>query len=287
MLPEFELLLPKTLPEALGLLAAHAPDVAPLAGGTNLVPDLRSGRHTPPVLVNVERLPGLGELRRDDGHLILGGGVTLTEVLKSALIAEQAPVLHQAAAVFANPLVRNRATVGGNLADASPAADTAPALLVLDAEVELTSQAGTRTVPLHEFFTGVRKTVRRPDELITTLRWPVLPPHTITAFHKIGLRKADAIAVINAAVRVTTDGAGRCREARIALGAVAPTPLRIPTAEAVLQDQPLTPAVIAEAARLAAEAVTPISDVRGGAGYRRRMAEVLVRRLLTAAAGGA
>lgn len=287
MLPEFELLLPKTLSEALGLLAAHAPAVAPLAGGTNLVPDLRSGRHTPKVIVNVERLPGLGELRRDDGQLILGGGVTLTEVLKSALIAEQAPVLHQAAAVFANPLVRNRATVGGNLADASPAADTAPALLVLDAEVELTSQAATRTVPLREFFTGVRQTVRRPDELLTALRWPVLSPHTTTAFHKIGLRKADAIAVINAAVCVTTDGAGRCREARIALGAVAPTPRRIPTAEAVLQDQPLTPAVIAEAARLAAEAVAPINDVRSGAGYRRRMAEVLVRRLLTQASAGA
>ena len=172
MLPEFELWLPRTLPDALQQLAAAAPEGAPLAGGTNVVPDLRSGRHCPKVLVDVSKLEELRGIRREDGHITAGGGATLTDLLASPLVAETASPLRQAAALFANPLIRNRATLAGNLADASPAADTVPPLMVLDAEVDLISQSGCRTVPLDGFFTGVRKTVRRPDELIQSVRWP-------------------------------------------------------------------------------------------------------------------
>jgi len=126
MLPEFALLMPQTLEEALEMLAEGAPDVAPLAGGTNLVVDMRSGRYRPSVVVNIGGLEELRGVRRENGHLVVGGGVTIAELLDDPLIAQHAPVLRESAAVLANPLVRNRATVGGNLADASPAADSAP-----------------------------------------------------------------------------------------------------------------------------------------------------------------
>ncbi len=171
--------------------------------------------------------------------------------------------------------------MGGNLVDASPAADTAPPLLALDAEVELASRDGTRRVPLADFLVGVRKTLRRPDELLTAVRVP-LPSAAGCAshFHKLGLRKADAISVLSAAVALTWDAAGRCTTARIALGALAPTPRRATAAEDVLLGHTLTPALIAEAARLAGEATRPIDDIRGAAAYRREVAEVVVRRLL-------
>ena len=175
MLPEFDLLQPKTIPEALAILAERRAAVMPVAGGTNVLVDLRAGKHQPQALVDVARLPGLRGIHREDGHLVIGGGTTISDLLYDPLIAQHAPALQEAAAVFANPLIRNRATVGGNLADASPAADTAPPLLALDAEVELASQSGTRRVPLVDFLVGVRKTLRRPDELLIAVRFPVPP----------------------------------------------------------------------------------------------------------------
>ncbi len=283
MLPEFNLLRPKTLPEALDMLAE--PDVMPIAGGTNVIADLRAEKHHPQALVDLSRLAELRGIRQENGHIAVAGGATITDLLREPLIARHAPALVQAARVFANPLIRNRATVAGNLADASPAADTAPPLLVLDAEVELTSREGTRWVALAEFFTGVRATVRRPDEVITLVRFPAtIEGHrVVSAFYKLGLRKADAISVVSAAVAVSFDDAGRCRHARIALGAVAPQPIRAVAAEEALVGEKLTPALIAEAARRAGRATRPISDIRGSASYRREVTEILVRRLLTAA----
>jgi CO/xanthine dehydrogenase FAD-binding subunit len=289
MLPEFELLLPQTLSEALAMLAEKGPEITPLAGGTNVIVELRQNRPRHRVLMDVSRLAELRGMRREDGHVVLGGGTTIAELLTDPLIAAYGAPLRQAAAVLGSPLVRNRATVAGNLVDASPAADTAPPLLALGAEVELASRAATRRVPLDAFFVGPNETVRRPDELLVAIHWPVPPPHSAAAFHKLGLRQALACAVVNAAVMVERDvGAGAspastpalCRQARIALGAVAPKPIRPHTAEDLLRGQRLTPNVIAEAARLAAKATHPIDDVRGSAAYRRRVTEVLVRRLL-------
>ena len=291
MLPEFDLLTPQTLPKAIEMLAEGTPDVVPLAGGTNLIVDLRGGRYRPPpsppceggsalVLVNVAGLDELRGIRQEAGRLVVGGGVTIAELLDDPLIAQYAPVLREAAAVFANPLVRNRATVGGNLVDGSPAANMSPPLLVLDAEVELASKAGVRRVPLDNFLVGVRQTLRRPDELLTAIRWPIPPPRSASAFYKIGLRKSDAIAVVSAAVMVACDERGHCEQARIALGSVAPRVIRARAAEETLRGQPLTGKVIAEAARLSAEVACPIDDIRGSAAYRQRVTEVLVRRLL-------
>ena len=280
MLPEFDLIRPNTIPEALAILAEHGAAAMPVAGGTNVLVDLRAGKHQPQVLVDVARLPGLRSIQREDGHLVVGGGTTISDLLYEPLIARHAPALREAASVFANPLIRNRATVGGNLADASPAADTAPPLLALDAEVELASQNGTRRVPLVDFLVGVRKTLRRSDELLIAVRFPVPLSGNVSHFQKVGLRRADAISVLSAAVGVTCDAAGRCTVARIALGALAPRPLRAAAAETLLVGEKLTPAAIAEAARLAGEAARPINDIRGSADYRRQVTEVIVRRLL-------
>jgi CO/xanthine dehydrogenase FAD-binding subunit len=162
MLPEFDFWTPQTLPEALALLGEGGLDVIPLAGGTNVIPDLRSGRHIPKVLMDVSHLSELREIHCGDGTIFIGGAVTLAEVLASPMLLEAEQPLVQSARLFANPLIRNRATIGGNLVDASPAADTAPPLLVLDAVVDLISQTGCRSVPLQEFFTGVRKTSGAP-----------------------------------------------------------------------------------------------------------------------------
>jgi carbon-monoxide dehydrogenase medium subunit len=285
MLPEFDLLMPETLPEALALLAEGARKVTPVSGGTNLIVDLRGGRRRPGTLMNISGMDGLCGIRREDGHLVIGGGVTVAGLLDEPLVTRHASILKNAASVFGSPLVRNRATVGGNLADASPAADLAPPLLALDAEVELASAEGKRRVPLEEFMVGVRETLLEPQELLVAVRCPTPPPHSAGAFYKLGLRKADAVSVVSAAVMVEGDGDGHCRQARIALGAVAPRPIRARAAEDLLRGRPLDPATIAEAARLATESASPIDDIRGSAAYRRRMIGVLVRRLLAAAAG--
>jgi carbon-monoxide dehydrogenase medium subunit len=283
MLPEFELVRPSSLNEALQVLAAATPKVLPIAGGTNLTVDMRSGRHEPEVIVNIENLPELKGIRREDGQVWVGGGVTIAELLKDGLVAATAPVLRSACAVFANPLIRNRATVGGNLVDGSPAADTAPSLLALDAEIELTSQAGVRRLPLDEFFIHVRKTARRPDEVVTALRWAAPEPGAVSAFYKLGLRKADAISVVSVAVVLEVES-GICRKARIALGSVAPRPLRVKSAEQWLTGKTLSRELFYEAAALAGEAISPISDLRASADYRRRATIVLTRRMLEKAA---
>ena len=280
MLPEFDFLRPRTLPEGLGLLAELAPGVMPLAGGTNLIVELRDGHSSPKRLMDVGRLRELRGIRRDDGHIVVGGGTTVSEVLLHPLIAEHGRPLGQAAALLGNPLVRNRATVAGNLVNASPAADTAPPLIALGAELELVSQNGTRSVPVDGFMVDVNKTLIRPDELLASIRWPMPPARSAAGFYKIGLRKADACSVINAAAMIVWDESGLCRQARIAIGAAAPRPVRARRAESALLGRPLDAGTIEEAAHLAVESVQPIDDIRGTAAYRRRMVPVMVRRLL-------
>jgi carbon-monoxide dehydrogenase medium subunit len=204
--------------------------------------------------------------------------------LKNPLLIENADIVRQSAAKFANPMIRNLATVGGNLASASPAADLAPALLALGAEVELTNKSGRRVVPLEEFFLGPRRTARKADELVTAISWKTPPAHSAGSFYKLGLRQADAISVVSVAVMLEREG-DKCRSACIALGAVAPRPMRAHRAEDVLVGQPLTEAVISEAARVASEECNPSDDLRGSGAYRRRMVRVYVARMLNQAWG--
>jgi CO/xanthine dehydrogenase FAD-binding subunit len=282
---EFDLLTPKSVPEALSMLADKAPNITPLAGGTNVIVNMRQDRCRYEMLMDLTGLDELRGIRRENGHLVLGSMTTVAELLEAPQIAEHASPLREAAAVFANPLVRNRATVGGNLVDASPAADTAPPLLALDAEVELHSQRdGVRRVPLDEFMVGVNETKIRSDELLYAIRWLVPPPHSAGGFYKIGLRMGSACSVVSAAVMIESGADGVCQTARIALGAVADHPMRAYASEEKLVGQLLKPEVVEAVGGSSAENVHPIDDLRGTAAYRRRMVDVLVRRLLSRAA---
>jgi carbon-monoxide dehydrogenase medium subunit len=284
MLPEFDLLIPESLHQALEWMQMHARPANPLAGGTNLVVDMRSGRHAPKVLVNINDLPELHQVELIAGELKIGSTVTIAELQSNPLVRRYGLVLVEAANTFANPLVRNRATLGGNLVDASPAADCAPPLLALDAEVELVSLAGSRRVRLEDFFTGVRKTVIRQGEILAAVYLPVMPQGTHapvgSAYYKIGLRKADAISVVSAAVLVETGPDRRCSKVRIALGSVAPLAMRAIRAEKSLAGSLLSPESIHQAGVIASGEVSPISDLRASAAYRRQMVAVIVGRLL-------
>jgi len=298
MLPSFDLKCPPTLDEALEILAAE-PQVQPIAGGTNLIVDMRSGKLAPSTLVEVGGLHELCCIHERDGILEIGGAVTIAELLDDPMIERHAPILQEMGRSFANTLIRNRATVGGNLVNAAPCSDTAPALLVLDAEIELRSLVGTRRVPLDEFLVGAFETKRQGNELLTCVRVPIPPPSARTAFEKMGLRKISCMAKVDVAVRVDVDDAGTVTNARVAVGAASAVALRVPEAEAALVGGSLTteadvPASqglageqrlgrsIEEAVRLVGEAVEP----RAGSEYKRQVVRGITRRLLESLAEG-
>jgi len=278
-LPEFEFLRPKTLDEALEMLST-TPEAMPIAGGTNLIPDMRKGTYSPETVVDVSKLPELCCIRRAEGRLLIGGAVRIAELLEDPMVAEDAPILPEMARSFANVLIRNRATVGGNLVNSAPCCDSAPAFLVLDAEVELASLVGTRRLPLSEFLVGAFETARQPHELLTAVRVPILSDRSSSAFEKMGLRKISCMAKVDVAVLVESNDDGACEVARIALGAASPVALRAKEAEEALVGRPLGPEAIDTASERAASAVVP----RTGSEYKRQVVRALTRRLLAAAA---
>jgi xanthine dehydrogenase iron-sulfur cluster and FAD-binding subunit A len=271
---------PSTLEEALGLLREHGDKARIVAGGTDLVLELERGVRRVEALVDVTRLPGLDEIRAENGVVHLGARVTHGQAVTSSLLVERAFPLAMACWQVGSPQIRNRATIAGNLANASPAGDTITPLWALDASVILASQQrGQRQLPLGEFFLGVRRTALLPDEMLVAIRFPALRPNERGAFVKLGLRQAQAIAVVNVAVGIGFEG-DRISRASIALGSVAPTIVRAAEAEESLVGRPLTPYTIARAARLASDAARPIDDIRGSAAYRRAMVRVLTSRAL-------
>jgi carbon-monoxide dehydrogenase medium subunit len=283
LLPPFEYRRATSLLQATTLLAEN-PAAQALAGGTDLLVDLRERRRQAPLLVDVADLVELGGITADDGATRIGGGVTIGELLASPLVRTRLPALRAAARDFADFLTRNKATLGGNLANASPGADLVVPLLALDAAVVLAGASGERTVPLDAFLLGPRRTGLRPGELV---RHVVVPQSEARqAWYKLGLKQGGAIAVVSVATSVAVDPAGRVAAARIALGAVGPRPFRARDAEAHLVGSALTPAGMARAAELAAGAARPITDVRGGADYRTAMVQALVARCLASAESG-
>jgi carbon-monoxide dehydrogenase medium subunit len=275
MLPDFELIEPRSLDEALDALAGGG---TPLAGGTNLLVDLRARRESADRLVSLGRVDALRGIARENGQVRIGAGTTVADLLRDPLVAEEAPGLVEAARVFAGTMVRNSATVAGNLCYGSPAADLAPPLIALDAEAVLRSAEGERMVPLVDFCTGVRRTVLKRGELMTGVRWKSRPQPSAHLFHKLGLRKGDAIAVTSVALTMVAED-GACSDVRIVLGAVGPVVLRAGRAEAMLTGREPTEAVIEAAASEAANVCTPIDDLRATAEYRRHVVGVLTRRL--------
>ncbi len=280
---------PTTLDEVLALKAHYREQARIVAGGTDLLLELERGtRRTPegrpPGLIDLTRVPGLAQIRRDGDTVRLGALVTHNQVAVHAATVAQGFPLARASWEVGSPPLRNRATVVGNVVTASPANDTLPALLALDATITVRSQRqGERRLPLADFVTGFRQVDLAPDEVVTEIAFPALAAHQAGTFIKLGLRRAQAISVVNVAVVLTfadTDRHGPIRGARIALGSVAPTVIRAPEAEAWLTGHPLDERRIAEAARLAARAARPIDDIRGSAEYRRAMVEVLTARAL-------
>jgi carbon-monoxide dehydrogenase medium subunit len=285
MLPQFELYQPRTLPEALGLLSHAHGSLQPFAGGTNLIPDLRGGRERGGKFMALAKLNELRFIRSDAGRFEIGGRATVNDLLGSPEIEREAPALYASAKAFAGHMVRNAATVAGNICYGSPSADLLPPLLALDAEVTLASMAGTRAMPLSSFNLGYKKTALKPGELMTKLSWPRPKAGTVQLFYKLGLRKGDAISVANAAVTMALKDRV-CRHVRIALGSVAATVVRAEAAEKLLLGREIDDALIAEAAELAAAAASPIDDLRASKEYRLHIARVLVKRLLRQAMGG-
>ncbi len=274
--------LPRTLPEALELKAAH-PEAMPIAGGTDVMVEINFDRHRPEALIDLTRLGELQTWRREDGHVLLGSGVTYSRIMRE-LPGLRAWV--QASRTVGSPQIRNRGTVGGNLGTASPAGDALPVIAAHDAEVLTISASGERSLPWQEFLVGVKRNALRSDELIAGVRWRAV--RGTGSFSKIGTRNAMVISMAGLCLLLDEDS----RQVRVALGSVAPTIVRAPGAEAFAAteiaragawDDPgatVPEATLAEFGERVAAAARPIDDIRGTARYRRHACAVLGRRAL-------
>lgn len=275
----FDYVSPKSLKAAFQAIRGKGLNYKIVAGGTNFVPNLRDGTVRPKRVVDLGGLKTLSYIKEKNGLIKVGATTTIADLLKSPIIKKRAPVLWAACSQFAGPVVRNRATVGGNLVDASPAADTAVPLLALKAQVRLRSLNGQRTLALDRFFTGYRKTAIQSGEVLTEVAFPIPSPGTKYAYHKLGRRNAMAISVASVAVLLEMKG-NTCKDAAIALGAVAPTPLRIAKAEALLKGKNVDVELAQKCAEVVAGCVKPIDDIRASAEYRRTVSQVLVLRAI-------
>ena len=271
-------LAPRTLEDALRARAAH-PEAVPVAGGTDLMVAVNFGRARPAELLDLSRVEELRTWRRDNGRVFVGSGMTFARITRE--LASFRPLVEASRSV-GSPQIRNRATIGGNLGTASPAGDALPVLAAYGADIVVASQARERRLPWNEFFTGPKRCALEPDELIVGAEWDAVAGPG--SFAKVGTRNAMVIAIAGICVQLDPHG----RSVRVALGSVAPTVVRAPEAEelaagAIAWDEPDRPpaeSFVAEFARLAAAAASPIDDVRGTAAYRRHVVEVLARREL-------
>jgi len=282
---------PRTLDKALRRLAAE-PGLHPFAGGTDLMVCEPEDRDDMLGVLDLFALPELAVIREPAegehaGGLEIGAAVTFTEIRRSSLVRARYPALAAAAAVVGGWQIQNRATIGGNAANASPAGDSLPVLLALDAEAVAAGAEGTRTIPYREFHTGYRRTALRPGELLAAFRLPPPPPGSRQAFRKVGTRAAQAISKVVVAALGRVDEGGRFDLFRLAAGSVAPTPVRLAAVEEAVSGRPADEETAALAGRLAAGSVTPIDDVRSTADYRRFALERVVRRMVLDLAGTA
>jgi CO/xanthine dehydrogenase FAD-binding subunit len=278
---EFDCIRARDLGEALAALARGGAEAAVLAGGTDLHVLMRSGARKPRVVVAIAGIPDLRLCEETDGTVRLGAALCHAEIARHPLLAEVG-ALAQAARAVGSPQIRNVGTVGGNVANASPAGDLYPPLLALEGRVGLASAASRREVALDDFVTGPGQTRLAPGEMVTGVAFSTPAGKYYSGFAKIGLRNAVAISVANCAM-VATAPAGKFGDVRLACGAVAPRPIRMRKAEALLAGERLTAGLVEEVSRAASAECDPITDIRATAAYRRHVAGVLVARLVRAA----
>lgn len=272
---------PESVEEACRLLA-RSQDGIVLAGGTDLLVDLKLGKRRPRDVVSLTRIRELGSIDLEDHTIRIGASVTHNRLIASPAVRDCCPALAEAAATIGTEQIRNTATVGGNLCTASSCMDTAPILIALGAKVELHGSRRKRTVPLSEFFTGHRTTVRKSGEILTYILLPLPRKGTGAAYRKFGLRQAANISVASVAAVVRLAD-GRCEDACIVMGAVAPTPKIARKASELVKGQSRSDLSMERVGEAAAAEAEPIDDIRGSAAFRRELTAVLTRRALAAA----
>jgi carbon-monoxide dehydrogenase medium subunit len=279
ILPDTELYTPRTLAEALRLLA-KLKDAPIVAGGTDLLVELKQGLIEAEALISLQNIKELKKIEKKDQHIRLGAMVTPQEIISHPLIKQHLPVLAEAARSMASTQIRSLATIGGNIASAVPSADLPPTLIAAEASLELQCTESFREVSLLEFFTGPRLTICREEELLISILIPVPPSKTGISFLKFALREANALAVVSVASRMTLEKEA-ISKAAIVLGAVAPTPLLALKASESLEGKKPSPSLFEKAASIAKDEANPISDIRGSIWYRKELIQVLTRRSLT------
>ncbi len=282
-LPEFDYVKPGSLAAASQFLAEHASEARPFMGGTDVFVRMRDGFWKERYIVDVKGLDGMDDIIFDpDSGLTIGASVHMNQVIASPDVNEHYPVLAEAAHTVASYQLRTRATIVGNICNASPAGDTIGACLVLDGKLHVHGVDGTREEPLSEFFVGPGKSVLKPGDIATAVTLPVPPDGYLAKYIKLGRNAIGDLAIVGVTALGYPDStASSGYRFRLALASVAPVPLVLPQAEAILAAKPLNEATIAEAAQAAMDACTPIDDVRGSARYRKLMVRNLTRRAIT------
>ena len=282
--PRFDYLLPRSLDEALGLLAQHGEEAKILAGGQSLVPLLNFRLIRPTYLVDVNEIPGLDGIRVDDGRLVIGAITRQRAAETSAVVRERCPLLAEAMPQIGHVQIRNRGTIGGSLAHADPAGELPAVVAALDGVLVLKSRRGERRLTPEQFFVGYLTTATEPDELLVETRIAVTPPRTGTAFMEVSRRHGD-FALVGVAASVTVDASGVCTACTIALTGVGPTPIVARDAARALVGVKPTAEAYDEVGRRVADALRPDSDLHASADYRKHLGGVLTRRELARAVG--
>jgi len=274
---QFKYISPKTKEEVLEILKQKKSEACIVAGCTNVLPYIKDKKLSEKLLLDICGIEELNYIKKNECEIYIGAGTNISDLINSKIIKEECNILYQAAEQFADPTIRNSATIGGNLADASPAADAAPPLLVLDAVLKVESMDGKREISLKDFFIGPRKTVLHDDEMITSIKIKDDSINKNGCFIKLGLRQAMAISLATVALILEVEK-DKVTDIRIAMGSIAPTPLRLIKVEGLLKNKKIEDELIEEAIEKVREEVKPIGDVRASAEYRRYVSGILFKR---------
>ena len=283
LLPRFDFHEPATIEEACQVMAELGPEAKPLAGGTDLIVNMKKKILPPAHLVSLSRIENLQQMVPSNGGVRIGAGITVSELSESHEIETRLKALSTGARGLGSPLIRNLATIGGNLVSARPAADLPPSLMAYGAMIVLKTNSGERSIPLEDLFLGPGETVLEPHEILTEIHINNPPPHSGAAYFKLGVREALEISLVNVAAFISLDDDDSIKEARIVLGSVAPTPIRSEDAEKVLLGEKPTGTLFTQAGEAASKECRPIDDFRASAAYKRAMVEVLTSRTLNMA----